>query len=209
MCFMLMTKQRLPLVRKISCHKLTTNKTSECFNNEVIQRLPRIPRSILVPKTLVDNPKILNTSLNVCRPSFSIKNDNEQINITWGSTKILMIIYIVATWIDLHSFTPLCHHVPYLHPSAFLDHKVAFVNRIRWPASALPYKFPLLRKLRPLHCFLWPLWLHIQVSSPQHLSSLVDTRLNIQPCLKSSITLLAGFNRTTITSNKGGGGGEC
>ena len=79
MRFMLMAKQRLPLVRKISCQKLTTNKTSECFNYEVIQRLPRIPRIVLVPKTLVYNPKILNTSLNVCRPSFSIKNDNEQI----------------------------------------------------------------------------------------------------------------------------------
>ena len=79
MHFMLMTKQRLPLVRKISCQKLTTNKTSECFNYEVIQRLARIPRIVLVPKTLVDNPKILNTSLNVCRPSFSIKNNNEQI----------------------------------------------------------------------------------------------------------------------------------
>ena len=79
MCFMLMAKQRLPLVRKISCHKLTTNKTSGCFNYEVIKRLPRIPRSILVPKAFVDNPKILNTSLNVCRPSFSIKNNNEQI----------------------------------------------------------------------------------------------------------------------------------
>ena len=80
MCFMLMAKQRsLPLVRKISCHKLTTNKTSQCFNYEVIKRLPRIPRSILVPKTFADNPKILNTSLNVCRPSFSIKNNNEQI----------------------------------------------------------------------------------------------------------------------------------
>ena len=44
-----------------------------------------------------------------------------------------MIIYIVATWIDLHSFTRLCHHVPFLHPSAsFLDHKLAmaFVNRV-------------------------------------------------------------------------------
>ena len=41
---MLMGKQRLPLVRKISCQKLTTNKTSECFNYEVIQRLPRISR---------------------------------------------------------------------------------------------------------------------------------------------------------------------
>ena len=79
MCFMLMRKQRLPLLRKISCQKLTTNKTSECFNYEVIQRLPRISRSILVPKTFVDNPKILNTSLNVRRPSFSIKNNNEQI----------------------------------------------------------------------------------------------------------------------------------
>ena len=29
-----------------------------------------------------------------------------------------MIIYIVATWIDLHSFTCLRHHVPFLHPSA-------------------------------------------------------------------------------------------
>ena len=84
MCFMLMAKQRLPLVRKISCQKLTTNKTSECFNYEVIQRLPRIPRSILVPKTFVDNPKILNTSLNVCRPSFSIKNNNEQIKYYMG-----------------------------------------------------------------------------------------------------------------------------
>ena len=84
MCFMLMAKQRLPLVRKISCQKVTTNKTSECFNYEVIKRLPRISRSILVPKTFVDNPKILNTSLNVCRPSFSIKNNNEQIKYYMG-----------------------------------------------------------------------------------------------------------------------------
>ena len=76
---MLIGKQRLPLVRKISCQKLTTNKTSECFNYEVVQRPPRISRSILVPKTFFDNPKILNSSLNVCGPSFSIKNNNEQI----------------------------------------------------------------------------------------------------------------------------------
>ena len=34
MCFMLMGKQRLPLVTKISCQKLTTNKTKhfiECL----------------------------------------------------------------------------------------------------------------------------------------------------------------------------------
>ena len=84
MCFMLMAKQRLPLVRKISCQKVTTNKTSECFNYEVIKRLPRIPRSILVPKTFVDNPKILNTSLNVCRPSFRIKNNDEKIKYYMG-----------------------------------------------------------------------------------------------------------------------------
>ena len=40
-------------------------------------------------------------------------------------------------------FTPIC---------IFLDHKVAFVNRIPWLANASP--FPLLRKSRPLHCFL-------------------------------------------------------
>ena len=50
MCFMLMGKQRLPLVRKISCQKLTTNKTSECFNYEVVQRLPKISRITLVQK---------------------------------------------------------------------------------------------------------------------------------------------------------------
>ena len=152
MCFMLMGKQRLLLVRKISCQKLTTNKTSECFNYEVGQRLPRIPRSILDPKTFVDNPKILNTSLNVCRPSFSIKKNNEKINITWGniddniySGHMDRLTLFFSPMPSRSLFTPIC---------IFLEHKVAmaFVNRIPWPASASP--FPLLRKLRPLHCFL-------------------------------------------------------
>ena len=119
-----------------------------------------------------------------------------------------MIIYIVATWIDLHSCTRLCHHVPFLHPCIciFLDHKVAFVNRIPWPASTS--LFPLLRKLRPLHCFLWPL--------PSSHTGFISTtpesfsghNVKHSPLSESSITSSAGSNWSTITSNEGWGGGR-
>ena len=79
MCFMLMAKQRLPLVRKISCQKLTTNKISECFNYEVIQRLPRIPRIILVPKTFFGKSKYSEHFIECLQAIISIKNNNEQI----------------------------------------------------------------------------------------------------------------------------------
>ena len=75
-----------------------------------------------------------------------------KINITWGniddniySGHMDRLTLFYSPMPSRSLFTPIC---------IFLDHKVAmaFVNRIPWPASASP--FPLLRKLRPLHCFL-------------------------------------------------------